>query len=197
MPIAVASIVSDAGPGVVGTALRTQPLSTPTCSRATSWSPISTASSAGARTSRRLKTSARPTPITSSLPNVTASQRSVTVWPALGTAGWGISLALGLTAGAILAAAGVDGDWWLLGIAMATTALGTLVPILGDAGLLGTPLGSAILGTGVAGEFWPIVVMSMFLTGIYGAGIELILLIGFGAAAITYLLGLLFGVSMG
>ena len=98
----------------------------------------------------------------------------------LGTAGWGISLALGLGAGAILAATGVGGDWWLLGIAMATTALGTLVPILGDAGLLGTPLGSAILGTGVAGEFWPIVVMSVFLTGIYGAGVELMLLVGFG-----------------
>ena len=35
---------------------------------------------------------------------------------------------------------------WLLGVALSTTALGTLVPILADAGLLPTPLGSAVLG---------------------------------------------------
>ena len=66
-----------------------------------------------------------------------------------------------------------------LGIALTTTSLGTLVPILGDAGILPTPLGVAVLGTGVAGEFWPIVVISVFLTGSRGAGEEIVLLIGF------------------
>ena len=32
----------------------------------------------------------------------------------------------------------------------------------------------------MAGEFWPIVVISVFLTGVYGAGAEILLLIGFG-----------------
>jgi Kef-type K+ transport system membrane component KefB len=76
-------------------------------------------------------------------------------------------------------------------VALATTSLGTLVPILADAGLLPTPLGSAVLGTGVAGEFWPIVVISVFLTGIYGAATEVILLLAFGGlvalAALTAL----------
>jgi hypothetical protein len=54
------------------------------------------------------------------------------------------------------------------------------VPILSDAGLTSTPLGRAVLGTGVAGEFWPIVVISVFLTGVYGAAAEVILLIAFG-----------------
>jgi Kef-type K+ transport system membrane component KefB len=67
-----------------------------------------------------------------------------------------------------------------VGAALATTALGTLVPILSDSGLLGTPLGRAVLGTGVAGEFWPIVLISVFLTGVYGAGAEILLLLGFG-----------------
>jgi Kef-type K+ transport system membrane component KefB len=110
---------------------------------------------------------------------------------ALGTAGWTVSLGLGLVAGAILHEAGVDAEGWLLGIALTTTALGTLVPILSDAGLLGTRLGTAVLGTGVAGEFWPIVVISVFLTGAYGAVAEVLLLIGFGAlvglAAVTAL----------
>jgi Kef-type K+ transport system membrane component KefB len=97
------------------------------------------------------------------------------------SAGWAVSLALATVAGVVLHASGVDADWWVLAVALATTALGTLVPILSDAGILPTPLGSATLGTGVAGEFWPIVVISVFLTGAYGATTELLLLLGFGA----------------
>ena len=98
-----------------------------------------------------------------------------------GTAGWILSLALGLALGGVLQRAGLDVEWWLLGVALATTTLGALVPILSDAGLLPTPLGTAALGTGVAGEFWPIVVVSVFLTGAYGALAEILLLLGFGA----------------
>jgi len=98
-----------------------------------------------------------------------------------GTGGWAISLALGLAAGAVVHAAGVDAEWWLVGIALTTTSLGTLVPILGDAGLLSSPLGTAVLGTGVVGEFWPIVFISVFLTGVYGAVAEALLLLAFGA----------------
>jgi Kef-type K+ transport system membrane component KefB len=100
---------------------------------------------------------------------------------ALGTAGWAASLAIGLTLGGVLHEAGLEAEGWLLGVALATTALGALVPILSDSGLLTTPLGRAVLGTGVAGEFWPIVVISVFLTGVYGAMAEVLLLIGFGA----------------
>ena len=99
---------------------------------------------------------------------------------ALGTAGWAISLAIGITVGVALHEAGLDAEGWLLGIALSTTALGTLLPILADAGLLPTPLGSAALGTGIAGEFWPIVVISIFLTGVYGALAEALLLVAFG-----------------
>ena len=98
----------------------------------------------------------------------------------LGTAGWAMSLAIGLAAGTILEKSGVDAEGWILGVALATTALGTLVPILSDAGLLKTPLGTAVLGNGVAGEFWPIVVISVFLTGVYGSVAEVLLLVGFG-----------------
>jgi Kef-type K+ transport system membrane component KefB len=100
---------------------------------------------------------------------------------ARGTIGWAISIGIGLMLGGLLHEAGVDAEGWLLGVAFATTALGALVPILSDAGLLSTPLGTAVLGTGVAGEFWPIVVISVFLTGIYGAAAEVLLLLGFGA----------------
>ena len=97
-----------------------------------------------------------------------------------GTIGWGMSLAIGLALGIALDRAGVDVVWWLLAVALATTALGTLVPILSDTGLLPTPLGRAALGTGVAGEFWPIIFISVFLTSVYGAVTEVVLLVGFG-----------------
>ena len=90
-----------------------------------------------------------------------------------GSLGWAISLALGIAIGYLLQLAGLGAEGWLLGIALSTTALGTLVPILSDSGILPTPLGTAVLGTGVAGEFWPIIVMSVFLTGVYGAAAEI------------------------
>jgi Kef-type K+ transport system membrane component KefB len=103
----------------------------------------------------------------------------------LGSIGWAISLSLGLVAGVVLEQAGVDAEWWLLGVALATTALGTLVPILSDAGLLPTPLGSAVLGVGVAGEFWPIIFISVFLTSVYGALQEVLLLLLFGVLVLV------------
>jgi Kef-type K+ transport system membrane component KefB len=99
---------------------------------------------------------------------------------ARGTLGWAGSLVVGCAIGFALHAGGLNAEGWLIGVALATTALGTLVPVLSDAGLLPTPLGRAVLGTGVAGEFWPIVVISVFLTGVYGARTEAILLVVFG-----------------
>jgi Kef-type K+ transport system membrane component KefB len=98
-----------------------------------------------------------------------------------GTIGWGLSLAIGMSVGIALDAAGVEATWWLLAVALATTALGTLVPILSDECLLPTRLGRAVLGTGVAGEFWPIIFISVFLTSVYGEVTEVLLLLGFGA----------------
>ena len=97
-----------------------------------------------------------------------------------GTMGWFVSLAVGMVAGYTAHALGMNASGWLVGIVLTTTALGTLVPILSDAGVLSRPVGGAVLGTGVSGEFWPIVVISVFLTGTYGAGTEIVLLIVFG-----------------
>ena len=104
---------------------------------------------------------------------------------ARGSIAWVVSLGLGLAFGYGLSAAGVGAAGWVLGIALSTTSLGMLVPILSDAGLLGSPLGRSVLGVGVAGEFWPIVVISITLTGIYGARTELALLIAFAALAVA------------
>jgi Kef-type K+ transport system membrane component KefB len=99
---------------------------------------------------------------------------------ARGSIGWGISIALGAIAGFALEAAGVPASGWLIAVAVATTALGTLMPILSDAGVLQSPLGQNTLGSAVAGEFWPIVVISLFLTGAHATVASIVLLAGFG-----------------
>ena len=99
---------------------------------------------------------------------------------ARGSVGWGISIALGAAAGFALEAAGVPASGWLLAVALATTALGTLVPILSDAGVLPSPLGQNTLGAAVAGEFWPIVVISLCLTGAHATTASIVRLFGCG-----------------
>ena len=52
----------------------------------------------------------------------------------------------------------------LTGAAMTTTAVGTLIPILGDAGELRTRFGTYLLGAGAVGEFGPILMITLFLS---------------------------------
>ena len=54
------------------------------------------------------------------------------------------------------------------------------MPILSDAGVLRSPLGQNTLGSAVAGEFWPIVVISLFLTGAHATTASIVLLFVFG-----------------
>ena len=103
---------------------------------------------------------------------------------ARGSIGWGVSIVIGVSAGFALEAAGVGASGWLIGVAIATTALGTLMPILSDAGVLRSPLGQNTLASAVSGEFWPIVVISLFLTGAHATGASLVLMLGFGLVVI-------------
>lgn len=71
-----------------------------------------------------------------------------------------------------------------LAIAMTTTALGTLMPIISERGLLGTRVGDLVLAHGTWGELCPILAMSVFLsTRSHWATVVILLL--FAAIAIT------------
>jgi Kef-type K+ transport system membrane component KefB len=81
----------------------------------------------------------------------------------LAALGWGCALLLaGLLTGA-LAMFGVVHDFVGVSIALTTTALGTLLPILRDAGELSTPFGTLFLGAGAWGELGPIVAIAILL----------------------------------
>jgi Kef-type K+ transport system membrane component KefB len=77
--------------------------------------------------------------------------------------GWLISLGLGIGLAALLSphlAAAV-----FIGVALTSTAMGTLLPVLRDAGDLRTPFGIGVLAVGAVGEFGPLLAISLFLSG--------------------------------
>ena len=78
--------------------------------------------------------------------------------------GWAISAALAVGAVAGLASFHYVKDYVPIGLALTTTALGTLLPILQDNDMLGGRLGRYILAAGAVGELFPIIAISLFLT---------------------------------
>jgi Kef-type K+ transport system membrane component KefB len=82
----------------------------------------------------------------------------------LGLLGWGLSLAIAYTIGGVLAAAGIVLSLLYTGSALVTTAIGTLIPILSDAGELRTRFGTYLLAAGAVGEFGPILLLTLVLS---------------------------------
>ncbi|RXZ70465.1 cation:proton antiporter [Agromyces albus] len=77
--------------------------------------------------------------------------------------GWLMSLAAGIGVAALLVPnlpAAV-----FIGIALTSTALGTIMPVLRDSGDLRTPFGIAVIALGAVGEFGPLLAISLFLSG--------------------------------
>ena len=81
--------------------------------------------------------------------------------------GWSLSLPLALGAAALLYATPLARAPLLLTLALCTTSLGTLLPVLRDAGQLGTPFGRLFVAAGTIGEVGPIVAMSLVLSQRY------------------------------
>jgi Kef-type K+ transport system membrane component KefB len=79
----------------------------------------------------------------------------------LGALGWAVSVVLAFAIGGALKATGVIVSPVYVGAAMATTAIGTLIPILRDNGELKTPFGTMLLAAGGAGEFGPILLVTI------------------------------------
>jgi Kef-type K+ transport system membrane component KefB len=77
---------------------------------------------------------------------------------------WGVSVVLALAVGAVLHGTGLVLDTVVVALCLTTTAVGTLLPILRDAGVLRTVVGPAILSVGSIGEFGPIVAVAILLT---------------------------------
>lgn len=82
-----------------------------------------------------------------------------------GLATWGVTLALAFAAVHLLTGVTANGlDGLAVTIALTTTAIGALMPILKERELLDTRLGSSILAYGTWGELGPVVAMAILLS---------------------------------
>lgn len=91
--------------------------------------------------------------------------------------GWVGSLVVGVALGWLIAPGEAA---VIIGVALCSTALGTLLPILRDAGELRTPFGRSVSAVGAVGEFGPLVAISIFLGG-RDPGVSTIVLLVFVA----------------
>jgi Kef-type K+ transport system membrane component KefB len=78
--------------------------------------------------------------------------------------GWVISAVIAVGTVAILGSLGFLRAFVPIGLALTTTALGTLLPILHDHHMLSGDFGRYVLAAGAVGELFPIVAISLFLT---------------------------------
>lgn len=93
--------------------------------------------------------------------------------------GWLISITVGIVAALIFLPIDVA---IVIAIALSSTALGTILPILRDAAELKTGFGRAVGAIGAVGEFGPLVAISLFLGG-RQLGVSTIILVAFALLA--------------
>src|SRR6516162_2331417 len=111
----------------------------------------------------------------------------------LAIGGWLISAAIAVGVTAALTAAGYIKDYVPVGLALTTTALGTLLPILRDNDMLGGRFGQDVYAAGAVGELFPILIIAVFLTRrghfIALASVALVGVLAVALAAVPWLTG--------
>jgi Kef-type K+ transport system membrane component KefB len=98
--------------------------------------------------------------------------------------GWGLSLAIAYTIGGVLTAAGVVLSLLYVGSALSTTAIGTLLPIVTDAGQLRSRLGTHLLAVGAVGELGPVLLLTLLLSA-QGTVHNALILLAFLAVSVS------------
>lgn len=108
-------------------------------------------------------------------------------------AAWIASFVLSCGAALAMRAAGLADAWVIVAIALATTALGVLVPILKDAQMLESPFGLRVMAAGAAGEIGPILAMSLALSTTHSAASQTGLMVLFIVVVVVVGLALVRG----
>jgi len=101
----------------------------------------------------------------------------------LAAIGWVLSLVVALIAALIMTETGKVEDTVAVAIALSSTALGTLLPMLRDRGELSTKFGTFFMGAGAWGEFGPIIAIAVLL-GTKSSFAAIISLLVFGLIAL-------------
>ena len=82
----------------------------------------------------------------------------------LAAIGWFVSLGVAAVLAIALTVSGRVHDTLGVAIALTSTAMGTLLPVIRDRGELGTRFGTLFMGAGAWGEFGPIIAISVLLS---------------------------------
>lgn len=90
---------------------------------------------------------------------------------------------------------GIVNAWIVVGLALSTTALGVLVPILRDSGRLDSEFGRYALAVGAVGELGPIVLMSFLLSRQHDTALQSVLVMAFLAIVLVAAWALVRGVA--
>jgi Kef-type K+ transport system membrane component KefB len=98
--------------------------------------------------------------------------------------GWLMSLGIAFALAFVMVSTGFALDTLVIGLALTTTALGTLLPMLLDSGVLSTSFGAYVLAIGTVGEFGPIVAVAVLLTTRHPVATAFLLL-AFAAIAVA------------
>ncbi|HEU4329872.1 MAG TPA: cation:proton antiporter [Lapillicoccus sp.] len=97
---------------------------------------------------------------------------------------WAACFALALALVGLLGLTGLVNAEVAVAIALVSTALGVLLPILRDNGQLATPFGATLLNHGAFGELGPVIAMAVLL-GTRGALKSIVVLVLFAALAVA------------
>jgi Kef-type K+ transport system membrane component KefB len=90
--------------------------------------------------------------------------------------GYVLSFALAVAASLALAAGGLVQTPLLVAIALGSTSLGVLIPVLKDTGRIGSGLGQLVIAGGSIADFAAIILLSLFFAGEGGPGATLVLI---------------------
>ena len=111
-----------------------------------------------------------------------SSLRSRQGYSAIAT--WVVCFALGMTGAAVITSFSHELNTYIaVGVALSSTALGTLLPMLQSHGAAGTPVGNAVLVHGAVGELLPIFAISLLLSS-RSPGMAFVVLLAFMVVAV-------------
>ena len=94
----------------------------------------------------------------------------------LTAAGFALSFAIAIAVSVLLSAGGLLDTPLLVAIILCATSLGVLVPVLKDAGEIGSTFGQLIIAAATIADFGAIILLSLFFSGEGGAGSTALLL---------------------
>lgn len=97
--------------------------------------------------------------------------------------GWVISLVIAVYASFVLVATGRAQAPYLTALALSTTSIGLLIPMLRDADLMRPPYGPLVLSAGALGEGAPLFILPIVLAHLSGAGPQALIMAAFAASA--------------